>query len=98
MPSVGKVVTITGTLTLGKIANCVESDDGGQVYLRSSNSDKLNETLRLLKKRLTVTGKLQHHDYVPPPKDANGFVSGVAPEHFYIDIGTATIIPAGAER
>ena len=37
MPSVGKVVTVTGKLSVGKISDFVYTDDPGAVYIRAPN-------------------------------------------------------------
>ena len=68
MPSVGKVVTVTGTLSVGKIAEFIATNDGGAVYMMSSDTDKIDGLLPLLKKRLAVTGTLQFAKEVPPPR------------------------------
>src|SRR5437016_1750776 len=90
MPKVGKIVTIAGRLELGKGPDYIQTEDGGQVWLDSSDVNETNRLSRHIGKRFTVTGTLQFYKYVPPPKSPDGSVSGVPPEHFFMDIETST--------
>lgn len=104
MPYVGKVVTVTGTLSVGKISDFVRTDDPGAVYVRAIESENVKNVVELhrqmVKKRIAVTGKLQFAEE-DVPKNPDGSVrTNVSriEEHFYIDIVDATIRAVGRER
>jgi hypothetical protein len=104
MPYVGKTVTVTGHLSVGKISDFVWTDDPGAVYVLATKSDdikKQDELSRQMGKgRIAVTGKLQFAEKVVP-KNPDGSVRtdvSIIKEHFYIDIADATIRPVGRER
>ena len=104
MPYVGKVVTVTGRLSVGKISDFVYTDDPGAVYVRSTKSGDVKKEDELSNqmggKRIAVTGKLQFFEEVVP-KNPDGSVRtnvSIIEEHFYIDIADATIRAAGHER
>ena len=104
MPSVGKVVTVTGELSVGKISEFVGTDDGGAVYIRTPKSTDIQKGEELYRqfhrKRIAVTGKLQFADEVVPKNPDGSIRTDVTriPEHFYMDIADAAIRPAGHER
>jgi hypothetical protein len=94
MPSVGKQVTVTGELSIGKISEFIFTDDGGDVYVRATKASDVWREDNLAKsigKRLAVTGTLKFSPEQPPLDPG---VSRVA-EHFYIDIAEAKIRAAG---
>lgn len=93
-PNVGMTVTIVGTLSTGKIAEFIRTDDGGAVYLKSRNIDKINKLAQVIDKRLSVTGTLRFKEQVPPPRPD---VSGID-EHFYMEIDASKIEGAELER
>jgi hypothetical protein len=69
MPDVGKVVTVTGKLSLGKISHFVWMDDPGAVYIRATKPEEFKKEREIVRqmdgKRVTVTGKLQFAEVVP---------------------------------
>jgi hypothetical protein len=104
MPHVGKVVTVTGQLSVGKISNFVWTDDPGAVYVRSTKTADIEKAVQLSRqmhgKRISVTGKLQFDEEVVPRNLDGSVRTDVSriEEHFYIDIAEAAIRAAGRER
>ena len=104
MPHVGKVVTVVGQLSVGKMSEFVYTDDPGAVYLRATKPADIKKEDELYDqmhgKRIAVTGKLQFAKEVVPKNPDGSVRTDVSriPEHFYIDIADATFRIAGRER
>src|SRR6476659_8600351 len=70
MPLVGKEVTVSGVLSVGKESEFIYTDDPGAVYvkpLKTEDIKKSNELSRMVGKRLAVTGKLRFREHIPAP-------------------------------
>jgi hypothetical protein len=99
-PYIGKEVTVTGKLSVGKVSDFIWTDDPGAVYVRACKTEDIkteNELSRMLGKRLVVTGVLRFRE-ADPPQPPDQQPAGLVPEHFYVDIATAWIRTTAAER
>ena len=104
MPYVGKVVTVTGYLAVGKISDFVYTDDPGAVYVRGTKPGDYKKEEELSRemsgKRIAVTGKLRFAERLVPRNPDGSVRTDVTQieEHFYIDIADATIRAVSRER
>lgn len=95
MPKVGKRVTVEGVLKWGKIGWLVAFKEWG-IYLKSSDTVKMNQLNRLNGQTIKATGTLRY--FPPPPPASSTDVAATLPEHFYFDVDEARVVSVNPPR